>query len=383
MSIVDKYIKVSSYYMKKFIDLNYDIKEIDGHKYVCQLDIFNAVLPTSTLKLECECDECHTVFIRQIASIHNMQKYDGKVRCEKCLRKYISEHCKDEILSKMKETNRKKYGTDMPSQSESIKNKMKATCLAKYGTEWGAQSESIKQKMKGTCKQKYGTEWAMQSQTVQQKSKQTCMQKYGVEFASSSEQSKNNKKRTNMKKYGVDCPLRLEEIKQKRYKTNLEKYGHKNALQNDQVKQKQRKTMYINGTVPTSKQQLHLHELFGGELNYPVSFYNIDIALLQEKIAIEYNGGGHGLTYKLKGGITKEAYNKLEITRTHRLYKEGWKLITFIARQDKLLEDNILLRLLEYGKNYLLNTDHHWITFDLDNNLVTCSMKSIKIDEIC
>lgn len=48
---------------------------------------------------------------------------------------------------------------------------------------------------------------------------------------------------------------------------------------------------YVNGQ-PVSKLQRRIHEMIGGELNYPVKRYRIDIALFVDdvKIAIEYDG---------------------------------------------------------------------------------------------
>lgn len=45
----------------------------------------------------------------------------------------------------------------------------------------------------------------------------------------------------------------------------------------------------INGQ-PVSRVQRRLHEMIGGELNYPIKRYRIDVAFTDDKIAVEYDG---------------------------------------------------------------------------------------------
>ena len=59
----------------------------------------------------------------------------------------------------------------------------------------------------------------------------------------------------------------------------------------------------------TSKQQLYIHSLLGGELNYCTGKCFLDIAFLDEKIYLEYDGGGHDLSVKL-GNMSKEEFER-------------------------------------------------------------------------
>lgn len=133
---------------------------------------------------------------------------------------------------------------------------------------------------------------------------------------------------------------------------------------------KQAKSLYENGNVACSNQQKYLNNLFGGKLNYPIGKYNVDICFPEEKIYIEYDGGGHDLRVKLNL-LTYDEFNKKEISRNYYLMRRGWKQIRIISSNDKLPSDGKLLYLLNYARDYL-NLGHHYIIFDIDkNNIIT------------
>jgi hypothetical protein len=143
----------------------------------------------------------------------------GKVKKEKI------KLTKEEIQNKIKETNRKKYGTDYGFQSEIVKQKIKESCLKKYGVEYSLQSKEVQNKGKETSLKKYGTEIASQSEIIKDKMKATNLKIYGVEYASQSEIIKGKIKETLIEKYGVEHHMYINETKQKMRKTCLEKYG--------------------------------------------------------------------------------------------------------------------------------------------------------------
>ena len=127
--------------------------------------------------------------------------------------------------------------------------------------------------------------------------------------------------------------------------------------------------MYKNNTQKTSKQQFYLHNLYGGELNYPIKYYDVDICLLDEKIAIEYDGSGHELNVKL-GRMTQEEFNQKETIRNIIIKKEGYKQIRIISSKDLLPSDKILLKMLSIAKEYFNTTSHTWVNFDIDNSRI-------------
>jgi hypothetical protein len=50
-------------------------------------------------------------------------------------------------------------------------------------------------------------------------------------------------------------------------------------MQSPEVRAKANETLCKNGTQKTSKQQLYLHSLYGGKINYAISYYAADICL--------------------------------------------------------------------------------------------------------
>lgn len=131
------------------------------------------------------------------------------------------------------------------------------------------------------------------------------------------------------------------------------------------------KTMYKHGTQQCSSQQKYLHDLIGGELNYPLNSSTLDIAFPEEKFYIEYDGSGHDLSVKL-GNVTQEEFDKKEKNRRYALYKLKWNEIRIISRKDNLPNNEMLLKMISFSKNYF-NTGHSWIVFDIDYKNVKSS----------
>lgn len=129
--------------------------------------------------------------------------------------------------------------------------------------------------------------------------------------------------------------------------------------------------MSKSGTINTSSQQLYLHNILGGELNCPVGKYPLDIAFIEEKIYLEYDGSGHDLNVKL-GRITKEEFDKKQLFRSLYLNKLGWKEIRISSTQDYLPNEDKLIELFNHAK-LVLNSGRSWIKFDIDNSKVLTS----------
>lgn len=343
-------------------------------------DLFR-LFPKSGEKIEGICDECGEYFLRHASCIKHFD--DGIIRCRKCTCKklYSDKDFVNNMIAKMKATNLKRYGKESPSQTKEVKNKMKATCLERYGTEWGAQSKIVQDKMKATCLETYGTEWAAQNKDVKNKIKNSQIEHYGMLYAQTDE-FKEQRKQTSLKNYGTEYPLSAEEVKQKRYATNIKKYGVPNPLQRQEIKEKQLQTLMnnSNNNVFVSKQQKHLHDILGGKLNYPECGYCLDIAFVDEKTYIEYDGGGHDLSVKVYHTMTKEEFDKKQHKRYFTLKNNNWKMIRLVALNDKFLPDDIIIEIVNKAKRYL-NQDHHSITIYLEEDKVSCSMFECSIAE--
>ena len=175
---------------------------------------------------------------------------------------------------------------------------------------------------------------------------------------------------TYVKNLGVDSPAKLKEVREKMINTSLKRYGVKNPMQSPEIRAKVNETLCKNGTQKTSRQQLYLHNLYGGELNYPISYYSADICFPEEKLVIEYDGGGHYLRVTL-GRLTQEEFDQKEIVRNNIIKREGYKQMRIISSTDLLPSDTILLQMLTQAKEYFSNySKRSWIEFNIDTSTV-------------
>ena len=277
-----------------------------------------------------------------------------------------------EIRWKATQTILDRYGVENVFFNKEIRDKRNMTLVERYGTLYPLQNEECFEKMKKTNMEKYGAEFIPQLEETKQKVKQTSLKKYGVENPFQSEEVQEKIKKTNMEKYGVECLLSLPSFHKRSREIEMERYGVYHHLQNPEILAKQKETFYKNGTCPTSKQQNYLHKLYGGELNYCLKMYNLDIYLPNEKINIEFDGSGHSLGVK-RGNITQEEFDRKEIIRNNTIKRENIKQMRIISPNDKLPSDDILLQMLQDARQYFSDCpSHSWIEF----NISTSSIRS-------
>ena len=143
---------------------------------------------------------------------------------------------------KSKQTCRKKYGVDNPSQSNIVKEKKKETTIKNHGVEYPLQSKIIKEKYKNTSIDRYGVDHPLKSVVVQGKIEETCKRKYGVKRVLQNEYFINKVKETNTKTFGTEWASQSTSIKEKQRDTYLKNYGTECIFQNDSVKEKIKKT---------------------------------------------------------------------------------------------------------------------------------------------
>jgi len=178
-------------------------------------------------------------------------------------------------------------------------------------------------------------------------------------------------KELNLLRYGVENQFQREIIRHKIKQICLNRYGYEYPMQSELVKQKSLINMSKFNGIQSSKQQNYLNTIFNGEINFVDSStkgFAIDIALIDDKIAIEYDGSGHRLSI-LFGDKTEDEFNLSEIRRTIILKRNGWKQIRIVSLNDYLPNKNILIEMLSFAKMYF-NSGHSSITFDIDNSNV-------------
>lgn len=330
--ILEQYVTIiaSGAAISYYRDLGYDAK------YHEELKVKVEDLPLkSNVEITALCDYCKTNTKKMRYADYNKNiNYTHKYACKDCTSK------------KVKETSLAKYGVESYFITDEFKEKRICTYIKKYGAINAFNSPIIKEKIQATLQDRYGVIYPMQSEVIRKKIVETNLLRYGCENASQNQTIKDKVKKTNLERFGVEC-----------------------SMQNAEVRAKANKTLCQNGTQKTSQQQIYLHNLFGGEINYPISYYAVDICFVDEKIVVEYDGGGHKLRVTL-GRLTEEEFRQKEIKRQCVIKRTGYKQITIISSQDYLPSDEILIQMFEEAKEYLKTTTHTWVEYDIDKSIM-------------
>lgn len=134
--------------------------------------------------------------------------------------------------------------------------------------------------------------------------------------------------------------------------------------------------------MPISKIQKYIYNILCEQeenknnigLNYLFGLYFLDIALINEKIDLEYDGSGHKLNI-IHSHITENEFYKNEQKRNYYVLRKQWKIIRIISNTDywfngKLFSKEQLLQIINFAKKYLLETIHSWIYINLDEDKV-------------
>lgn len=82
-----------------------------------------------------------------------------------------------QTISKIKQTNYKKYGVEYGLSNKDIIEKRKVTCVKNYGVDNPTKSKIVLDKIASSNKEKYGVEWILQNQS---KKELAMIKKYGV-----------------------------------------------------------------------------------------------------------------------------------------------------------------------------------------------------------
>ena len=315
----------------------------------------------SNVKIKYLCDYCQKEVITIVyADYIRRTKEINKMACRNCFTK------------KTEETVFLRYGVSSYAKTDKFKEIMEDMMITKHGVKHYSQTQEYKEKWHNTCKERYGNGYRKQ---FVNKAFETFYGKTGYEYPSQSPEVREKIIKSYIDHYGVGNPQLSSEVRERTEKTCLERYGCTTPFQSEDVKEKIAQTSYRNGTVPTSKQQFYLFNLYKSiddsvQLNYPISHFNADICLLTEKIDIELDCGGHNLSVKT-GQLTQEQFDKKELIRDRVIKKEGYKIIRIISNTNKLPYDHVLLQMLSKAKQYFDDYPNHtWIEFNIDNSVI-------------
>lgn len=112
--------------------------------------------------------------------------------------------------------------------------------------------------------------------------------------------------------------------------------------------------LYING-IKASQPQIDLANYLNLEVNVKIKNKYIDIVDKKNKLAIEYDGGGHRMSILL-GKISEEKFNKKEKNMERNLIKNGWRFIRIKNEKDLPLNYNIIKEAID--ESITLNKNH-------------------------
>ncbi len=352
--------------MKKYRDLGYKFDKIGDLISVKYTDLSQY----SQEIIEIKCDYCGKIFNRRFSD--HFRLYKGDFEQSDC--------CYDCRYKKQEELSLKKYGVKNPFQREDVKLKTKETLIKKYGVEYISQSDKVQNTIRLNNLKRYGVTSTSQLESVKEKVVVTNRERFGCDYPMQTQEFQNRIIETSLKKYGVPRPTMNKDVQEKVAKTNIERYGYENPFASPEIRKRINETKYSNGTQTSSRQQKYFCDILNGKLNYPFKKYFIDIALPEEKIAVEYNGGGHDLSVKL-GYITPSLFKRNEFYRKKQLYSEGWRIITLISLKNKILSEEDTIKIFNFALE-TFNNGRHWIEVFIDEDKIINSQNEFKITQI-
>lgn len=131
--------------------------------------------------------------------------------------------------------------------------------------------------------------------------------------------------------------------------------GFSNPFLTEESRVKRAKSYELVNEVKTSRGQRYLADIFQGELNKLIGYYFADI-VIDNRIIIEYDGGGHDLQVKM-GTKTQEEFDKNERIREQYLINKGYKILRFVSESDYFPEESKLIEIISESIANLYLTD--------------------------
>ena len=208
----------------------------------------------------------------------------------------------------------------------------------------------------------------MQLKEFQEKARNTFAERHnGVQHQMHLQETKDKIKKTNVERRGVENPMQSKEVQEKVKRTNLERFGVENAHQHPDVVAKGLKTRFENGNIYASAEQKAICKIIGGVLDYPLYDIALDIALIEDRIDVEYNGSGHDNCVRY-GAMSMEDFISRERKRRNKVIDRGWNLVEiYVYKDDDRInfENYHLPEFIEHCKEKFNTTDINYITLDL------------------
>lgn len=341
---------VGKFAKEKWNPINAEYYKSKGYTYTKNHDILvvrlDDIFERSHAKILMKCDFCGKLYVGRYHEEKNRKL--NNCRNKKC------------IIEKRKSTCVEKYGGPAPFSSEKVVQKARDNCMKKYGVSNYFKTEEGRKRLSENSRKS--------TKKRNETYKRTMQERYGVDNSFQLESSKKKMRATNIKNLGTPYPMQSLEVQIKAGDSYEKHYGEgvRNPMQSKEIRSKAMNTMIkqSHGTnVNTSKSQEHIWQILGGELNYKFLSRRIDIAFPEEKIALEYDGGGHFGFYK-RNGLTDEQFEEMEQERENELLTVNWKIIRFINKKGKLPSDDKLKEIFNDCKEKLKTQNKVTIDFE-------------------
>ena len=218
----------------------------------------------STQEVDCVCDYCGAPFARKKHHVVTLRKVCpkdscGSKSCTVAKRAESTKHLhgdgcfKDKFLKKARASNLNKYGTENPTNLDSVKRKIKDTNIKKYGKTSYLATDECKAKTKKIAMELYGVDHFSKAEEMIKKSKETSVKRYGNLFQKTKEW-KDKVKDVCIERYGVDSVSKVEEFKKRQVDTLIKRYGVDSPLKSAKIKEKAKETLKKNYGVDSALQ---------------------------------------------------------------------------------------------------------------------------------
>ena len=213
-----------------------------------------------------------------------------------------------------------------------VQNIRKA-CLEKYGVINGGGALEVLEKIKETNRKKFGSDWYLQTDDYKRKTKET-LEQYGVTNVFQLKEVKDKIKQTNLKRYGVEHNMQNKEV---RNKVDITK--HKNGTFNTSKPEQEIKRL-LEEKFPNVQYQYKSEK-------YP---FNCDFYIPELDLYIEFQGiwthGKHPFSESVEDLETVNKWKTESITS--EFYKNAIEVWTIkdVEKRKIALQNNI--NLLEF-----------------------------------
>ena len=302
-----------------YVNLGYDVHPKD------RLTVPVDDLPsTSSAFVRCRCDVCGAEFPMRYYLWMRHQGYP--LPLDTC----SSPACRRE---KRRRLSQLRHGVDHPTQTAEVRKKMGDTLEANLGVRCAFQSKEVQQRMAATNLARYGNEVYVRTDDHHRKTAKTCLERFGTPSAASAPIVKARRAHT-LAKW---TPAYRADIQRRREETNLARRGARWPFSTPAAVKRCAEVLMEH----CSKQQRFLHKLLGGQLEYPVGKWRLDVAWPERMVYLEYDGGGHDLCVR-RGVCSAEAFAAHGRRRYGALCAQGWRLLRIVSPHD-LLPDPVWL----------------------------------------